>query len=72
VWLFLCLSAPLTKATEAADYSKEAAVIEKLENQCRFGNDGGRHCEQRAVVRVQSEAAVRQYGVLSFGYSAQS
>ena len=37
-----------------------------------FSTDGAREWRQTLAVRVQSEAAVRQFGVLSFSYSSES
>src|SRR5689334_9144162 len=61
-----CLSAPAT------DYSKEAAVIENMETKVSFSGDGTRDWRQVFSVRLQSEAAVRQFGVLAFSYSSSN
>lgn len=47
------------------DYSKEALVLDKLRTEVRFQADGTSVTETTVVVRVQSEAAARQLGVLS-------
>jgi TonB family protein len=52
------------------DYSKEAAVIESITTTVEFNAQGARHSKQVLSVRLQSEGAVRQYGVLSFAYAS--
>jgi tetratricopeptide (TPR) repeat protein/transglutaminase-like putative cysteine protease len=52
------------------DYSKDALVVEKLDTDVTFAADGTRVWEQSLVVRIQSDAGVRQFGVLRFPYSA--
>ena len=54
----------------ASDNSKESVVIEKAATEYIFTSDGMRIWEQNTVVRVQSDAGVRQFGVLTFPYSA--
>jgi hypothetical protein len=51
------------------DYSKESAVIEKTSVRVNFQTDGTWTRRTEAAIRVKSEAGVRQYGVLVFGYS---
>jgi tetratricopeptide (TPR) repeat protein/transglutaminase-like putative cysteine protease len=63
--LFAC-APPLS----AADYSKEALVIQNLGTDVTFAADGTLVWEQNLVVRVQSDAGVRRFGVLTFPYSA--
>lgn len=50
------------------DYSKEAFVIETYANTIAFAADGTGTREQTAAVRIQSDAGVRQFGLLSFSY----
>lgn len=50
--------------------SEEAAVVEELVNRAHFENDGTGFYESKAVVHVQSQAGVEQYGQLVFGYSS--
>src|SRR5438094_654129 len=54
------------------DYSKEPFVIENVATDLHFADDGTGSREQTVVVRVQSESAVRQFGILSFAYKAGS
>ena len=60
------------RAADAPDYSKEAAVIQNIATTVSFSMDGAREWRQTLAVRVQSEAAVRQFGVLPFSYSSDS
>jgi tetratricopeptide (TPR) repeat protein len=57
---------------KSADYSKEPFVIETLATNVEFADDGTSTREQSVIVRVQSESAVRQFGILSFAYKAAS
>jgi tetratricopeptide (TPR) repeat protein len=74
--LFLCLFSPfLTQAQIAektpagqADYSKEAVVIEDLSFKVQFENDGTSVQEQTERIRVQSDAGLQRWGLLSFPY----
>ena len=52
------------------NFPKEGAVIEQLVTRVVFQSDGTSTREQRARVRVQSEAGAQQYGVLRFPYQA--
>src|SRR6185312_16304679 len=58
------------RAADAPDYSKEVAVIQNIATRVSFSMDGAREWRQTLAVRVQSEAAVRQFGVLAFLYSS--
>ncbi len=55
--------------TTPKPYAEEAAVIERILNRVRFENDGKEVSETEAVVRIQSQAGVEQFGQLVFGYS---
>jgi hypothetical protein len=61
---------PLFSQTTPTDNSQEAAVIEKIATHRHFENDGTSTEEVSAVIRVQSEAGVQQYGQLVVGYSS--
>ena len=58
------------KRTTKQDFSKEGAVVEQMVTRVVFQSDGTSTREQRARVRVQSEAGAQQYGVLRFPYQA--
>jgi hypothetical protein len=53
-----------------ADYSQEAFVIEQFSHKEKFENDGTSVGVETGRVRIQSEAGVQQYGVLSFSYAS--
>src|SRR5260370_1364572 len=55
--------------TNNAD-SEEAAVFERILNRAHFENDGTEVSETEAVVRIQSQAGVEEFGQLVFGYSS--
>jgi hypothetical protein len=61
-----------SKPAGEPDYSKEAALIQNLTTNVSFSTDGAREWRQTFAVRVQSEAAVRQFGVLALPYSSES
>jgi transglutaminase-like putative cysteine protease/tetratricopeptide (TPR) repeat protein len=50
--------------------SEEAAVFERILNRVRFENDGTEVTETEAVVHIQSQAGVEEFGQLVFGYSS--
>src|SRR6202521_301761 len=50
--------------------SEEAAVFERILNRAHFENDGTEVTETEAVVRIQSQAGVEEFGQLVFGYSS--
>src|SRR5271170_5713929 len=57
-----------TKANTAN--SEEAAVFERILNRVHFENDGTEVSETEAVIRIQSQAGVEEFGQLVFGYSS--
>lgn len=64
---------PQTQSRQNAakiDYSQEAAVIEQQETKISFDNDGKRNHEQVTRVRINSDAGVQQWGVLSLPYQS--
>lgn len=50
------------------DYSKEAFVIEQTSTRIVFENDGTGTRESSARIRIQSDAGVQRYGLLTFSY----
>ena len=54
------------------DFTKESVVIEQSKSRAIFQDDGSYVNEQIVKARIQSEAGVRQYGVLSFPYEASN
>ena len=61
-------SPPHAAATD--DYSQEAAVIEEMSTRVAFENDGNSTREQTTRVRVQTDAGVKQWGLLTFPYQS--
>ena len=51
------------------DHSGEAAIFQRILNRVRFENDGTSVEESEAVILIQSEAGVRDFGQLVFGCS---
>ncbi len=64
-----CAQTP-AKPNEQPDAAKEAAVFERIDNRMRFENDGTGIRDTTAVIRVQSQAGVQQFGQLILGYSS--
>jgi tetratricopeptide (TPR) repeat protein/transglutaminase-like putative cysteine protease len=50
--------------------AEEAAVFDRILNRVHFENDGTEVSETEAVVRIQSQAGVEEFGQLVFGYSS--
>ena len=57
-------------SAKKVDHEQEAAVFERIVNRARFENDGTGVEETEAVVRIQSQAGVKEFGQLVFGYSS--
>src|SRR6202521_4611133 len=53
-----------------ADYSKEPFVVESFKTQVVFSADGTDVEERFARIRIQSDAALKEFGVLRFPYSS--
>lgn len=78
VCLFLLLDLPIllraqgpaTLPSTKPDYSQEAAVIQEYSQKVKFENDGTAIQEEYAKVRVQSDAGVQRYGLLTFSYAS--
>jgi Domain of Unknown Function with PDB structure (DUF3857) len=72
--LFYCLPRPLgqtpTKPPAADNFQKEALVFERTETAIRMHSDGTGERSSHFWIRLQSEGAARQFGVLSFSYAA--
>jgi hypothetical protein len=56
--------------TEDPSYASEPYVVEQLRTTVRFEADGKGQKEQILRVRVQSESAVREFGLLVYPYMA--
>jgi tetratricopeptide (TPR) repeat protein len=57
-------------APAKADYSQEASVIEEMSTKIAFDNDGNLNREQSSRIRVQTDAGVKQWGLLTFPYQS--
>lgn len=55
---------------KAADYSKEAFVVERIVSKYIFENDGTYSAVETARVRVQSPAGVQAFGMLKVSYAS--
>jgi len=53
-----------------SDNADEASIFEHILNRARFETDGTGVEETEAVIRIQSQAGVKQFGQLVFGYSS--
>jgi|HubBroStandDraft_1064217.scaffolds.fasta_scaffold18075_2 tetratricopeptide (TPR) repeat protein/transglutaminase-like putative cysteine protease len=58
------------KLPGAGDYSQEAAVVQEMSTKLAFENDGNSTYEQTSRVRVQTDAGVKQWGLLSFPFQS--
>jgi tetratricopeptide (TPR) repeat protein len=63
---------PAADKTAEADYAKQAYVYELYQEHWRFEPDGTGQEETTVKIRVQSDAGVKVWGQLVFGYSADS
>src|SRR5215467_5080627 len=63
-------AAAQSSSAKKNDHSQEAAIYERILNRVRFENDGTGVEETEAVVRVQSQAGVKAFGQMVFGYSS--
>src|SRR5579864_4963755 len=57
-----------SKTEPQPDYSKEALIFENSITQIVFENDGTGTRESSARIRIQSDAGVQRYGLLTFSY----
>lgn len=69
-FLYLTLGPRSLAAQDAAkrDFARDAAVIQQSTCKMVFHNDGTYTWEQHVRARIQTDAGVRQYGVLPFSY----
>ena len=64
------IPSPSSRQKTNSANTQEAAVFERILNRVRFENDGTEVSETEAVVRIQSQAGVEEFGQLVFGYSS--
>ena len=60
---------PIDKKT-AADSSEQPAIIEELNTSARFENNGNSVQMVRQRVKIQNEAGIRLYGIITFNFIA--
>jgi len=65
-------TAPVAAPAGSYDYSREAEVIRQVDTVYDYNADGTGDKTQTVSVLVQSDAAVRQLGVVTFSYAAQT
>jgi tetratricopeptide (TPR) repeat protein len=58
------------KKTSAADPSQQPAIIEELNTSARFESDGNSVQTVRKRVKIQNEAGIRLYGIITFTFIA--
>ena len=59
-----------TPSPSKPNNAEEASIFERILNRARFENDGTGVEETEAVIHIQSQAGVKQFGQLVFGYTA--
>src|SRR5262249_49796873 len=52
------------------DYSQESAVIEQMDTKIGFDREGKRNREQVTRVRINTDAGMEQWGILSLPYQS--
>jgi len=62
------ISVPAPQKADPLSFSKEAMVIEDLQVQVRFENDGKTLYDTSLRAKIQSESAVRDNGLIAFSY----
>ena len=70
VFLSIANAGAQTPPTPKLDNAEEASIFERILNRARFETDGTGVEETEAVIRIQSQAGVKQFGQLVFGYSS--
>lgn len=64
------LTAQVAPGAAKTDHSQEAFIIEQFYRKQKFENDGTSSREDTERIRIQSDAGVQQYGLLSFSYAS--
>ncbi len=78
VWLLLSgalatrAQTPPNTPSPQADYAREAIVGELVSQKINFENDGTSVQEETFRARIQSDAGVKQFGLLTFGYQGST
>ncbi|QNI36849.1 DUF3857 domain-containing transglutaminase family protein [Edaphobacter albus] len=63
---------PESASAAKPDYSAESIIVERMDSIYRYTADGTGTRETTAVVLIQSDAAARQYGVLTFPFAGDN
>jgi tetratricopeptide (TPR) repeat protein/transglutaminase-like putative cysteine protease len=66
----LAQTPPSSSSRQKTTNAEEAAVFERIVNRAHFENDGTEVSETEAVIKIQSQAGVEEFGQLVFGYSS--
>lgn len=66
----VCLTQEAKKSPSPDSFRNEALVIERSETMYRMHPDGTGERDIHLVVRIQSQGAAQQFGVLSFAYAS--
>ncbi len=70
--LVICSFGQTASPAPRADTSQEAFVFDRIENLVRFEDDGTGIRDTTAVIRIQSQAGVAEFGQLIFDYSQET
>src|SRR3984957_20175788 len=62
----------LPSSPPKTDSAEEGAVFDRILNRVRFENDWTEVSETEAVVRIQSQAGVEEFGQIVFGCSSET
>ncbi len=66
----VAIGRPSGQVAKAADYSKEPFVLEKVVTKIVVENDGTYTSATTARMRIQSQAGVKQFGMITFPYAS--
>lgn len=65
-------AAAQTASAKLLDYSKEAAVVERMDRVYRYAADGTGSEDATVVIHVQDDSAVKTWSVLSFNFASSA
>ena len=68
----LCLSVHVAGQRAANDYGGESFVIQRLDVQYVMNADGTGYQQRTVAVKIQSEAALQQLGIIQMGFAGNS
>jgi tetratricopeptide (TPR) repeat protein len=68
--LWIPNAAGQVSSAKKIDHAQEAGIYQRIFNRARFENDGTSVEETEASVLIQSQAGVKEFGQLVFGYSS--